>query len=237
MSHQPGDLVNGRILGSDGVWHPTHGAFEPAVPLDQHPDGPRPTLGGPGLAADAPRRNHRRWIVAVVAGVAVLAGLAVADGLAARSEMGRMLDTIDVSEAATLKGYETTLTAVNAKPTSTYVSAQDTETWRTGMESACSAAAISIQDSRARLDEVSILPWHHSLKAAQDRYGAHATVWLGVFRDCASKPETLADRGVWADIDATALVARRALLNAAPRFSDYHDRLTATIKVVGPARG
>lgn len=84
MDHQPGDIVNGHVLGSDFVWHPVQESPPPTSPgartytahvTDPGGQAQRPSAGYWG-------RFSRRWWKSLLTVWAVTSGLLLVGALA-----------------------------------------------------------------------------------------------------------------------------------------------------------
>ena len=121
----------------------------------------------------------------MAAGVALLllAGY-VADGQLRHRELTRLLGRIEAAQAtATYADNRVAATAQYASPLLT--SADVTPNVRRGLEQLVEQAAAgqvpAVQRSVASI-ELPVLPWHHDVRTARDRYQSYAAHRLGVLR-------------------------------------------------------
>jgi hypothetical protein len=197
VAPQPGDMVAGRVLGADGLWHDivsTQGAN----------------------AAEGPHQGPaRRRIFVLIAAISLIALVLVGDNLRANTEMNRLVDAVARSNYDIRKTRDAMYSA--AKDTSALGNAP----LRQAISDECATGAGNVQGAELALEDVGILPWHRALAKAKDRYNEYSKVWVRYLQACARTPESAADKAASAQMTATYSAAVRAIRAAEPALRDH----------------
>jgi hypothetical protein len=133
--------------------------------------------------------------------------LVLADWWEAKREMDHLSVAVTVSKIAMATGYF----SVNPDMKNT-----GDDTFDRALETKCARAAADVQDTGAQVSEVFVLPWHRSLRAAQDAYLAYSKAWQNKFAACADNLTRWSEGSTSAQIDASGRTAHRAFLAAVP---------------------
>lgn len=169
--------------------------------------------------------NGRRWLRWAVAAAALLAVLVAADIALRNREMEQLLDAIEVSEGVMEEGRDALTNATAAAAgENDEITAREREVLLEIFRRQSSISAEEVIDSSDVVADVSIMPWHSSLREARSKYLRHSDAWEDYFTDGARNPETLSRETP--EIGATFRIALRSLRDAAPMtpFGPSFDR-------------
>jgi hypothetical protein len=207
MQFAPGDVFEGRVLGSDGVWHP----LATGSAADTGAKGVRrrfPSLGGS-------RRRLCRWLAVALVAAGVGVGVDLWD---AHREMDGLLVAIQVSEKAMTVGRSNMNSTAESHAVDGSLGNLDQQQLRSlksDLQRACGDAAADVQDAADRVGDVRLMVWHTSLREARSKYLSHNKVWQRYFRQCAQNAGA-SDEAIRSEIEATYRSARRAVMAAVP---------------------
>ncbi len=171
---------------------PRDGATQPTVPewlpASQTLVGPQPEIvpGEPGETPTGPKRRPSRALRAAVLVAVLAAGIAVAviigDWATRTAEMDRLLDGIEVSEAAMTSAMDDVRTVIGEGG---ILGDGEADEAAGRLERTAAQARDEVEDAAEQIEALAIQPWHAELLAAREAYLAHNQAWQDYLTEAA----------------------------------------------------
>lgn len=159
----------------------------------------------------------------VVLIVGLLVAVLLGDWFMRHREMDSLLDQVEVSEKAMVTGRDALTVITNTYAGRLRTASNSGERDRAiqeltrDMERQASLSAAEVIAAGTYVADVSILPWHHALRRARDRYVLHSKEWEAHFTAAST------DAKAWFEnqprISATFQLAEKAFRDATPARS------------------